>query len=90
MIRTRSSHIVTACQPEVSPFLFRYALTLSNLYCLVSLLLKRIFTQNCVQNLSSRVQKTHLRLACVAQKTSLLKLLKDLKWPLSRVHFRLL
>ena len=45
-------------------FLFLYALMLPNLYCQVSLLLKRHFAQKFVQNHGSRVQKNHFRLTC--------------------------
>lgn len=41
---------------------------LPNLYCQVSLLLKRRFAQKFVQSHGSRVQKVHFRLKCVAPK----------------------
>ena len=55
----------------------------------MSLLLKRIFAQNCSK---SRLKgpKNPFAVGVRRSKTSLLKLLMDLKWPMSRVHFRLL
>lgn len=51
-----------ACQPEVSRFLFQHTLTLPNLYCQWSLLLRRRFAGELAQNLGLRVQKSHFRL----------------------------
>ena len=48
--------------------LIQYALTLPNLYCYVSLLLKRRFAQEFVETHGLRVQKDKFPFACVAQK----------------------
>ena len=48
--------------------LIQYALTLPNLYCYVSLLLKRRFAQEFVETHGLRVQKDKFPFTCVAQK----------------------
>ena len=48
--------------------LIQYALTLPNLYCYLSLLLKRRFAQEFVETHRRRVQKDNFPFTCVAQK----------------------
>ena len=48
--------------------LIQYALTLPNLYCYVSLLLKRRFSQEFVETHRRRMQKENFPFTCVAQK----------------------
>ena len=48
--------------------LIQYAFTLPNLYCYVSLLLKRRFAQKFVETHGPRVQKDNFPFTCVAQK----------------------
>lgn len=58
-------------QAEVSLFLFLYALTLPNLYCLLFLFLKTHCVQKFVQNHGSRVLKSPLPVDVCRSKMSL-------------------
>ena len=56
--------------------LIQYALTLPNLYCYLSLLLKRRFAQEFVETHRRRVQKDNFPFTCVAQKKNKLPIVE--------------
>ena len=68
--------------------LIQYALTLPNLYCYVSLFLKRRFAQEFVETHGLRVQKDNFPFTCVAQKKNKLPICSE-KWRPVDVLFKI-